>query len=122
MCYPFNEVARGENLNDYYLKYLTSAPSVASGRRLWTRGAGSISSSGPLNVHFSIGIGYSHVKERNFLPGWLERDELFLRARAPGVTDTHVRTSLTRWSLPAALPDDGTRAIECRLPPRAHMC
>eukprot|EP01043_Picozoa_sp_COSAG02_P028140 COSAG02_NODE_1691_length_11296_cov_7.891757_17_plen_95_part_00 len=68
MCCPFNEVAGGENLNDYHLKYLTSAPFVASGRRLWTRGAGSISSSEPLNVHFSIGIGHSHVKERNFLP------------------------------------------------------
>eukprot|EP01043_Picozoa_sp_COSAG02_P010502 COSAG02_NODE_370_length_23672_cov_318.104738_5_plen_184_part_00 len=72
---------------------LTSAPFVASGRRLWTRGAGSISSSEPLNVHFSIGIGHSHVKERNFLPLWPAPPR---EGGTRGVRRPHARRSLSR--------------------------
>ena len=68
MCCSFHEEAGGEILNDYYLKYLTSGhPSLRSLTFVHAR-RDRFSSSEPLNVHFSIGIGYSHVKERNFLP------------------------------------------------------
>ena len=68
MCCSFHEEAGGEILNDYYLKYLTSGhPSLRSLTFVHAR-RDRFSSSEPLNVHFSIGIGCSHVKERNFLP------------------------------------------------------
>ena len=74
MCCSFHEEAGGEILNDYYLKYLTSGhPNLRSLTFVHAR-RDRFSSSEPLNVHFSIGImigiGYSHVKERNFLPLW----------------------------------------------------